>query len=222
VSLLLCNEELLFSEALSSLLGRRGHEVVGCPATHAEMATHLTNDLVTSCLLTVPRSGWPAIETITQARTLRPDIALIALSAESDLSALLSMLNAGADGVCLKLDGIDEIESVLLRVVAQRRELLQPVIPAWSRGALALARNQPSRSATTLTPKEHAVLRHLIAGASTGRIARELGVSDATVRTHLQHLFGKFGVHSRIALVADAVRSEIVRVDELAGYPASA
>ena len=58
-----------------------------------------------------------------------------------------------------------------------------------------------------MTPKEKAVLGLLIRGTSTAEIAAELEVSEATVRTHLQHLFTKFGVHSRIARAAAAVRT---------------
>ena len=55
-----------------------------------------------------------------------------------------------------------------------------------------------------LTPREREVLRLLAGGANTRRAAERLGVSPATVRNHVQNMFGKLGVHSRLQAVAYA------------------
>jgi two-component system nitrate/nitrite response regulator NarL len=60
-----------------------------------------------------------------------------------------------------------------------------------------------------LTAREREVLTLLVRGATSGEIARELSVSDNTVRTHMQNIFAKLGVRSRVQAAAVAVKHGI-------------
>jgi DNA-binding NarL/FixJ family response regulator len=211
MELIIFDEELLFSEALSALLSRRGHTVHSCGKPRANVAAQLIAHNPDACI--VSHDAVAGAKAISDIRALRPNLSVVALVAEGALSVIIETLKAGADGVCLKADGIDEIEGVLLRAIATRSDLRSPG-PAWSRAALSAARRKaPAHPGTTLTAKERAVLGLLIAGSNTPAIAEALGVGEATIRTHLQHLFGKFGVHSRLALVAEAIRTNTVHLD---------
>lgn len=64
--------------------------------------------------------------------------------------------------------------------------------------------NGEANGVGVLTPREREVLRLLAGGANTRRAAERLGVSPATVRNHVQNMFGKLGVHSRLQAVAYA------------------
>ena len=57
------------------------------------------------------------------------------------------------------------------------------------------------RPLTLLTPKERSVAAMLVEGRSTGEIMRELGVTQSTVRTHVQSILTKLGVHTRLQAV---------------------
>lgn len=63
-----------------------------------------------------------------------------------------------------------------------------------------------------LTPREREVLGLLRTGATTATIAEELGISTATVRNHLQNVFAKLGVHTRVEAVAHANDTKRPRV----------
>lgn len=209
MQVLIYDDELLFSEALSVLLRRRGHEVASCPTTLEKLFAAIEEVGADACLLKL-RDADAATEFPRQLRLRVPELPIVVLVADLDMALLRRAVDAGANGLCLKLDSIDEIESVLLRAATGSP-------PVWSRGALSLARRHAAQPrGASLTPKEQAVLERLVRGASTERIAQSLGVGEATVRTHIQHLFTKFNVHSRLALVASAVRSDAVSVgDEL-------
>jgi two-component system nitrate/nitrite response regulator NarL len=60
------------------------------------------------------------------------------------------------------------------------------------------------RNLPALTDREHAVLREILAGRSNKLIARELDLSEHTVKVHLQHIYQKLGVHRRLDLVRAA------------------
>lgn len=65
----------------------------------------------------------------------------------------------------------------------------------------------------SLTRREIRVLRLVARGASSAEIARDLGVSEHTVRTHLQNLYAKLGVHSRVEVVSFAARHALVEIE---------
>ena len=67
--------------------------------------------------------------------------------------------------------------------------------------ALEASRNEARASLLRLTPRETQVLAELTAGRSARRIARDSGLSEATVRSHIRSVLGKFGVSSQLAAV---------------------
>ena len=208
------DEETLFSEAVASLFRERGHEVVATPSeNYALLEIARLDPQIDACLLSVGSARDADLELISELRQVSPRTAIVALSTAADLAALLNVLSGGADGFCLKSDGIDEIEALLSRCVeSHRRSPASFGKVALSPSATAASRRRESSHGIALTPKETRVLELLVDGAGTSKIASELGVGEATVRTHLQHLFSKFGVHTRLALIAEAVRSRAVEV----------
>ena len=68
----------------------------------------------------------------------------------------------------------------------------------------------PPTSAGRLTPRELEVLRLMAAGFGTATVAERLRVSRATVRNHVQNIFGKLGVHTRLEAVAHATRNRLL------------
>lgn len=224
--LMICDEQLLFAEALGSLLAERGHELLGTPRT-AQAALELAETAEPeACIVGLRLPGKAGIDALGELKAARPDIPLIALSADSDAGLLRRATEAGADGICLKADGIDDLMRVL-RIAAAGghrglRAETEQAGTGHSKSVVSLLNGRANPSAVpVLTPREYAVLKLLIRGASTAEIASELGVGLATVRTHLQHLFHRFGVHSRLALVACVVRMQIVQPDGDAPYAGS-
>jgi PAS domain S-box-containing protein len=93
----------------------------------------------------------------------------------------------------------------LLRDVTAARELL-----ALVHDRLAAAASGGAEPASPLTRRELEILRLLAAGRGTGAMAEALHVSPATVRNHVQNLFTKLGVHSRLEAVAHATRRRLL------------
>jgi DNA-binding NarL/FixJ family response regulator len=95
--------------------------------------------------------------------------------------------------------------------------LAKPVEPdellARLRGMSRL--QSPFRSSFGLTPRELEVLGHLARGSSQGRIAEDLVISPRTVGTHIQHILGKLGAHSRAEAVALAHRHGLEGISDL-------
>ena len=139
---------------------------------------------------------------------------VLVLSADPDTEGIQRALQAGAAGYLHKTRGVSALTRAIERV--QRGEVVIDV----PKPSVPRDRTRPSdarRLAAFLTPRERECLVLLVEGLDTGGIATKLGVSPATVRTHVQSVLMKLGVHSRLEAASYAVRYGLL--DEAARFP---
>jgi DNA-binding NarL/FixJ family response regulator len=132
-------------------------------------------------------------------RERRPETKLIFLSRDDSEAAQVAAIEAGASAFVHKSRAADEVIETI-RVVAQGGNLITPRTIA----TLLNKRKTMSAQLQSLTPRERDVLRRVAVGASSRDIARELGISYTTVRTHIRSLGRKLGVHSKLEASAKA------------------
>ena len=149
----------------------------------------------------------PVLDGIAIARAVVRDglaTRVVILSAYDDAELVWAALEAGAVGYLTKDARRDEITDGVL-AAARGETVLAPSL------AGALAGEVRRRAGTpVLTSREREALAGLARGLSAPAIARELVLSPATVKTHLQHLYEKLGVSDRAAAVAEAMRRGLI------------
>jgi len=111
---------------------------------------------------------------------------------------IIAAIEAGASGYLLKAAPAEEILAAV-RAVAAGKTALAPSI-----AAALVARVRETKAAPRLSAREQEVLRLVAAGHSNARIAAELFISEATVKTHLLHVFDKLEVTGRTRAVTRA------------------
>jgi DNA-binding NarL/FixJ family response regulator len=114
---------------------------------------------------------------------------------------ILRAVEAGATGYLLKDTPRDELV-LAVRAAARGETVLAP--------PLAAKLMRQVRGGDQLTPREVEVLRLVARGMSNGEIASELFIGEATVKTHLLHVFDKLGVSDRTAAVTTALQRGIL------------
>lgn len=174
-----------------------GVDVVAEAATGEDavaLARHLRPDVVL-CDLRLGE-GIDGIETTRRLRELDPAPAVVILTTFDRDVEILGAVEAGASGYLLKDAPPAEIVAAI-RSAAQGQTVLSPELTARMVRVLREPR-------VRLTEREFDVLRLLDTGASNREIAKTLFVTEATVKTHLVHLFDKLGVDSRSRAVAVA------------------
>jgi DNA-binding NarL/FixJ family response regulator len=129
-----------------------------------------------------------------------PHTRIIVLAIERDEDTQMQFLRAGAAGWLMKSVDLEVLPRVLRGVhageAAVPRALCKRVVTeAMGHGRIDRNRLRPIRS--SLTQREWEVVDLLAEGATTAGVAHELQLSEATVRTHIKHILGKLGVHSR-------------------------
>jgi NarL family two-component system response regulator LiaR len=159
--------------------------------------------------LVMPRVD--GIEAIRQIRERRPATRVIALTSFLDDDKLFPAVRAGAAGYLLKDVQPQELVSAI-RTVHAGEALLHPAAASRLMAQVA-SDGTPKNPAAQLTPREREVLVLVARGQPNKVIARELGVSEKTVKTHVSSVLGKLGVTDRTQAALLAVREGLVPND---------
>jgi DNA-binding NarL/FixJ family response regulator len=210
IRVLVADDQRVVREGLVLLLELLGGiEVVGA-AADGEQALALAADLRPDVVLMDLRM--PRLDGVAATRRLRerdPEIRVIALTTYDDEQSVVQALRAGARGYLTKDAGAEEIRQALEAVV--RGEAA--IDPAVQRHLVdALATGGPATAGTLpdgLTPREAEVLSLIAEGLSNAEIAHRLVVSEATVKSHINHLFTKIGARDRAQAVTYAYRHDL-------------
>ncbi|MBT2545871.1 response regulator transcription factor [Streptomyces sp. ISL-44] len=145
----------------------------------------------------------PDSDGITVCRELRsrmPELACLMLTSFDDEDALLDAIMAGAAGYVLKqIKGSDLVAAV--RTVATGQSMLDPATTARLMHSLRVpeaAKPPEDERLATLTERERAVLELIGEGLTNRQIAKQLFLSEKTVKNHISRLLGKLGVERRV------------------------
>jgi DNA-binding NarL/FixJ family response regulator len=147
-----------------------------------------------------------------------PEVAVIALTVSEDESDLADILRAGARGYVLKSNAASEIGPAI-RAAARGDSWLSPRVAAKLIDSYAALPTTAISSGVwgrdELTQRELTVLSHLAQGMTNRQIAEALGVSEATVKSHVGHLMSKLGVANRAEATAIAWRHGLAAAGDL-------
>jgi DNA-binding NarL/FixJ family response regulator len=206
----LADDQAVVREGLVTLLGLlTGVEVVGSGADGLQavalVAEHRPDVLLVD--LRMPRCD--GVEATARVRAEYPETEVVVLTTYADDDSLLAALKAGARGFLTK-DADAEAIARALRSAATGQstvdaELLQRLVATATRVA-----PPRTREVDGLTTREVEVLKLIAAGLSNTEIAHSLVVSEATVKTHVNHLFAKACLRDRAQAVAFAYQAGIV------------
>ena len=142
---------------------------------------------------------------------LCPEIAILILTGYDDTEVLLSAVEAGAHGFLLKDSSNEELLDAIHRLV-KGESLVTPSMLRRLLDEIAHQDEQSRESRSRLTPRELEVIGALAQGLSNEGIARELVISEKTVKTHLTSIFTKLGVDGRSQAIIYAIRHGLVKI----------
>jgi NarL family two-component system response regulator LiaR len=184
-------------------------EVVGEASNGEEavaMARRLEPDVVLMDLLMPVMGG---IEATGEIRRGLPDTEVVALTSVLEDASVAGAIRAGAIGYLLKNTEADELHRAIRAAAAGQVQLAPEAVARLMREVRTPDRPGP------LTERETEVLKLLAQGKANKQIARELFISQKTVRSHVHSILGKLNVSSRTQAALYAVRIGLVPTDEL-------
>ncbi|MFJ5121417.1 LuxR C-terminal-related transcriptional regulator [Kitasatospora sp. NPDC088548] len=156
----------------------------------------------------------PAPDGITLLARIRrnhPGLKAIVLATADDPHRAARALHAGATGWVAKESSLARLLAVIRGVLRDETHLPPALLTGVIRELTTARRDrtESERLVDTLTPREKQILRCMVAGLGRQAVAERLYLSPHTVRTHMQNVLGKLGVHSTLAAVAVARRAGV-------------
>ena len=213
VRVLAADDQRVVREGLAMLLGLLPDvEVVGTAADGEEvlaLAAELRPDVI---LMDLRMPRMDGVEATRRLRERDPAIKVVVLTTYADDRSVIDALRAGALGYLTKDAGAAEIQQALHRV-AGGQAALDPAVQRHLVEAIADGLPTSPAPATLpdgLTPREAEVLTLIAAGLSNAEIAERLVVSEATVKSHVNHMLPKIGARDRAQAVGYAYRHGLV------------
>jgi DNA-binding NarL/FixJ family response regulator len=220
LKVLAADDQRVVREGLALLLSLLpGVEVVGTAADGEEalaLAAKLRPDVV---LMDLRMPGIGGTEATRRLRAEHPSVKVIVLTTYADDRSVVGALQAGADGYLTKDAGASEIQQALERVrdgqavidPAVQRLLVEAVVASAPQSRASESSDQASAPAPPVPPdgltrREAEVLGLIAAGLTNAEIAARLVVSEATVKSHVNHLLPKIGARDRAQAVTYAYR----------------
>ena len=187
-------------------------EVVGTAADGEEvlaLAAELRPDVI---LMDLRMPRMDGVEATRRLRERDPAVKVVVLTTYADDRSVIDALRAGALGYLTKDAGAAEIQQALHRV-AGGQAALDPAVQRHLVKAIADGPRSgpaPAQLPDGLTPREAEVLTLIAAGLSNAEIAERLVVSEATVKSHVNHMLAKIGARDRAQAVGYAYRHGLV------------
>ncbi|MFD4018380.1 response regulator [Streptomyces sindenensis] len=200
VSLVVVDDHPVVRDGLRGMFtAAPGFEVLGEAANGVDalaVVAELDPDVVLMDLRMPGGGGVAAIAELTRCGARSKVLVLTTYDTDSDT---LPAIEAGATGYLLK-DAPREELFAAVRAAADGRSVLSPAVA--SRLMTRVRTPAPDPAATSLSAREREVLVLVARGTTNREIAAELFISEATVKTHLTHVFAKLGAKDRAAAVA--------------------
>jgi len=206
IRLMIADDHPVVRDGLRAILSSQPDlQVVGeAPdgAAAVQLAAELTPDVILMDLRMPVLDGVSAIREI---RAQQPAARILVLTTYDTDADIVRAIEAGATGYLLKDAPREELFRAI-RATAAGQAVLAPTVAARLMGKMRAPAQEK------LSARELEVLEWVAGGASNQQIAQALHISEATVKSHLLHIFGKLGVNDRTAAVTAALQRGILRL----------
>lgn len=221
VQVVVVDDHPLFRKGLVQLLKESpGFRVLADFDRASDFLDELENIPADLLLLDLQMPGVSGLDVLRRIKAINDELRVVMITASDDSNHLLSAISAGADGYLMKDTAPDDMIRQLSAVMNGQMALNPAGVSMLAEGL----RNQASDSSvqensdsdgSELTLREQQTLKLIAQGMSNKLIARELGISDGTVKVYVKNLLRKLNLHSRLELSAWAHTHNTVLTDDI-------
>lgn len=207
ISVFLVDDHPIVSNGIRAILEQNiGIEMVGVAHSGEEALAFLAENSPNVVLLDMELPDMSGVDIAEQLAEEMPETKVLALSSFDDPHYIDAVLASGAAGYLLK-DEVPKLIVEAIRGVARGEQ-------GWLSRSVASHLSQSVQDAAAgpeqLTKREKQVLRCVVDGKTNAEIGQDLGISEKTVEKHLEHVFSKLDVGSRVEAAVLAVRRSLL------------
>nr|WP_235502180.1 response regulator transcription factor [Angustibacter sp. Root456] len=214
IRVLVADDHALYRRGLEMVLSaEEGIEIVGEAGDGAEAIRRVEELLPDVVLMDIRMPRRSGIEACTAIKDVVPSTKIVILTISDEESDLYEAVRAGANGYLLKDVPGEEIAAGI-RAVAEGQSLISPSMASKLLTEFAAmikkSEERPQLPVPRLTDRELEVLKLVARGLANRDIAKELFISENTVKNHVRNILEKLQLHSRMEAVVYAVREKIL------------
>ena len=209
IRVLLVDDHTLFRSGIKSLLQRTDDfEVVGEAGDGLEGIKRVRSLKPAVALLDLHMPGISGLEAVKVISEEMPDVNVLMLTVSEDAQDLMEALRAGACGYLLKNIETDTLVDAIRKAAQGESVVSQQMTAKLIQGV----RNPPRVESAAVerdrfSPRERDILASLAQGESNKEIARRLDLAESTVKIHVQNIFKKLNMSSRVQVALYAVEN---------------
>ena len=207
MQLVLCDDNRILCEALVSVLQANGHPVLAIATTASDSIAAVATNRPDACLLDLRFPDGSGLDVARAIRRSVPETKIVVFSCVTDPAMMSEAKKIGVAGF-LRKDQKPAAITAALKVINAGK-----VVFDTGSSRQSSWRTIPSPTddlLQKLTPRERQVLHRIVAGQSTGQMAREMNLAMSTLRSHIGRVLSKLGAHSRVQAAAIASRGSAV------------
>jgi DNA-binding NarL/FixJ family response regulator len=214
ITVLIADDHPVVREGLTSILNSEtGMQVVAEASSWPEAVEGILVHQPELAIVDLRMPGMEAPDAIARIREKAPCTQIIVLTSFAGDEDIFQALHAGAKGYLPKEAGRDALRECV-RAVSDGKTWIYPS---------AASKLADRLQSPDMTPREVEILQYVAAGKSNKEIGELLGITEGTVKVHVNHVFGKLGVEGRVAATMLALQRGIVQLPEgparLPGHP---
>jgi DNA-binding NarL/FixJ family response regulator len=216
IRVLVVDDHALFRRGLQMVLEQEDDiEVVGEAGDGAEAVERATDSMPDIVLMDVRMPKRGGIDACTSIKDAVPSAKIIMLTISDEEADLYDAIKAGASGYLLKEISIEEVAAAI-RAVNEGQSLISPSMASklLTEFASMIKRTDDRQQVPTprLTDREMEVLKLVAKGLNNRDIAKQLFISENTVKNHIRNILEKLQLHSRMEAVVYAVREKLLEI----------
>ena len=212
IKVIIIDDHTLFREGLQRLLTRHEIDVISSVSNGDDGLKSIKNLFPDIILLDLRMTDLSGIEVLKNIRQINKALPVVMLTTSDDEKDLIEALRNGASGYLLKDMEPDDLV-VALKDVLKGETIVAPnlvqILAKFHQGDDTEI--NITNLISTLTPRENEILELLAEGQSNKLIAKNLGISDGTVKLHVKSILRKLEIHSRVEAAVIAVEHGLKR-----------
>ena len=213
---LIVDDHALFRRGLQMVLRQEPDiEVVGEAADGHEAVAKAQESMPDVILMDVRMPKRSGIEATQKIKEMLPHVKILMLTISDDEADLYEAIKAGASGYLLKEISIDEVADAVRSVWAGQSRISPSMAAKLLTEFAAMSKRAEERQqlpAPRLTDREMEVLKLVAQGLNNRDIAKELFISENTVKNHIRNILEKLHLHSRMEAVVYTVKEKLLEI----------
>jgi len=207
IKVIICDDQAIVRDGLEMLLRlEKDIEVIGVAQDGLEAVELAESNQPDLILMDLKMPGMTGVEATRRIRAKYPEIKVLVLTTCDDDAWVFDAIRAGASGYLLKDTPRKQVMEAI-RGTVEGKSYLDPNVTGKILNQTANQQVQPSAKITNeLTNREEEVLRLMARGLTNSEIAKQIFLSEGTVRNHVSSIFSKLSVTDRTQAVIIAIK----------------